>query len=51
MSSAWRPNNSATWTATSGQHRLGAWVDDANRLPDVYRSNNKVETVFTVFGN
>jgi hypothetical protein len=43
------PSGSATWTATSGQHRLGAWVDDANRLPDVDRSNNKVETVFTVF--
>ena len=42
------PSGSATWTATSGTHRLQAWVDDVNRLADVDRSDNKQQTVLSV---
>jgi subtilase family serine protease len=42
------PNGVATWAATSGKHKLTAWADDVNRLPDVDRSNNKVTTLIPV---
>jgi subtilase family serine protease len=42
------PSGSAFWTASSGRKRLGAWVDDVNRLTDVDRSNNKIETLLSV---
>jgi hypothetical protein len=42
------PVGTATWSASSGRKRLAAWVDDVNRLTDVDRSNNKVETQFDV---
>jgi subtilase family serine protease len=42
------PAGSATWPATSGKHKLSAWVDDVNRLPDVDRSNNKLTTLIPV---
>lgn len=42
------PAGAATWPATSGRKRIAAWVDDVNRLTDVDRSNNKVETQFDV---
>jgi hypothetical protein len=38
-------NGVATWTASSGNNSLAAWVDDVNRLPDVDRSNNKLQTL------
>ena len=34
----------ATWPFDGLAHRLSAWVDDVNRLPDVNRNNNKVTT-------
>jgi hypothetical protein len=37
-------NGVATWTAVSGKKAIAAWVDDVNRLPDVDRSNNKLQT-------
>ena len=43
------PAGSATWLATLATHRLAAWVDDVNRLPDVNRSNNRLETQLIVF--
>jgi subtilase family serine protease len=42
------PSGTATWLATTGKHRLAAWVDDVNRLPDVDRSNNKLQTLIPV---
>jgi uncharacterized repeat protein (TIGR01451 family) len=38
------PSQSPTWSAdVSGEHRLAAWVDDVNRLPDTNRDNNRLE--------
>jgi hypothetical protein len=38
------PSQTPTWLAdVSGEHRLAAWVDDVNRLPDTNRDNNRVE--------
>ncbi|HWZ93083.1 MAG TPA: CARDB domain-containing protein [Polyangiaceae bacterium] len=38
------PSQTSTWLAdVSGEHRLAAWVDDVNRLPDANRDNNRVE--------
>ena len=42
------PTGSATWNAVTGKHSLAAWVDDVNRLPDVDRSNNKLQTQIPV---
>lgn len=42
------PAGTATWPATTGRKRLAAWVDDINRMTDVDRSNNKVETLLVV---
>jgi hypothetical protein len=42
------PGDSATWTAVAGEHTLGAWVDDVNRLPDTNRNNNTNETPLVV---
>ena len=42
------PSGSATWAATSGSHRIQAWVDDVNRLVDVDRSDNKQQTLLTI---
>ena len=43
------PAGSATWVVPGGSHSLAAWVDDVNRLPDVNRSNNKLETRLFLF--
>jgi archaellum component FlaF (FlaF/FlaG flagellin family) len=43
------PAGSSTWLVTTGNHAISAWVDDVNRLPDVNRSNNKLETRLFVF--
>jgi archaellum component FlaF (FlaF/FlaG flagellin family) len=43
------PNGVATWPAVSGKHSIAAWVDDVNRLPDVDRSNNKLQTQLQAF--
>jgi hypothetical protein len=42
------PGESATWTAVAGEHTLGAWVDDVNRLPDTNRNNNTNEAQLVV---
>ena len=42
------PTGSFNWTATSGQHKLSAWADDVNRLNDVDRSDNKLQTLLAV---
>jgi subtilase family serine protease len=42
------PLGTSTWTATSGRKRLGAWVDDINRMTDVNRSNNRIDTVLVI---
>lgn len=42
------PGGIATWTAVAGRHRLAAWADDVNRLTDVNRSNNKIDTLLVV---
>jgi hypothetical protein len=38
------PQGSAGWVTNGAIHRVGAWVDDVNRLADVNRNNNKVVT-------
>jgi hypothetical protein len=42
------PGESAMWTAVAGEHTLGAWVDDVNRLPDTNRNNNTNEAQLVV---
>jgi hypothetical protein len=42
------PTGSATWSATAGSHALQAWVDDVNRLNDVNRGNNKLQSAFSL---
>ena len=37
-----------TWSATSGRKKLAAWVDDINRMTDVNRTNNKIDTLLVV---
>ena len=40
------PSGSATWVTNGATHRVAAWVDDVNRIVDVNRNNNKVQTKF-----
>lgn len=42
------PGGIAAWTSTVGRHKLAAWVDDVNRMTDVNRSNNKIDTLLVV---
>jgi subtilase family serine protease len=42
------PLGAATWPAVSGTKRLAAWVDDVNRVVDVNRSNNKIDTQLVI---
>jgi hypothetical protein len=42
------PTGSATWSAVTGKHSIAGWVDDVNRLPDVNRANNKLQTQIPV---
>ncbi len=35
------PNGSASWTATTGNHNVTAWVDDVNRISESNESNNQ----------
>jgi hypothetical protein len=48
LSANFGPGESATWTSVAGEHTLGAWVDDVNRLPDTNRNNNTNETQLVV---
>ena len=38
----------ATWSAGIGTHTLTAWVDDANRIPESNKFNNKLSAPLTV---
>lgn len=40
------PSGSATWVTNGAVHRVAAWADDVNRMADVNRNNNKVQTKF-----
>jgi hypothetical protein len=42
------PGGSPTWTSTRGRHRLAAWADDVNRITDVNRTNNKIDTLLVI---
>ncbi|WP_139903016.1 CARDB domain-containing protein [Clostridium thermarum] len=35
------PSGSATWTATTGNHTVMAWVDDVNRINETNENNNQ----------
>jgi hypothetical protein len=42
------PTGQATWTATAGNHRLRAFVDDAKRMSESNEGNNTLDTTLTV---
>ena len=42
------PGGIATWTSTAGRHKLAAWADDVNRMTDVNRADNKIDTLLVI---
>ena len=42
------PYNVNTWTAISGTHRVGAYVDDVNRISESNENNNQLTASLTV---